>query len=90
MTNIYERYKAGPRFELATPGWSSDYKSGPQTTALAGLPSWERGLNKVLRGWYKKKEQLENVFVKHYAPNHMIAHEDNKAIIKSLWTVSRS
>ena len=35
-------------------------------------------------------EQLDNVFVKHFAPNHMLAHKDTRGNIKILWNLSRS
>ena len=34
--------------------------------------------------------KLENVFVKHYAPNHMLAPKDNRGIIKILWNLSKN
>ena len=34
--------------------------------------------------------QLENVFVKNYAPNHKLAPKDNRGIIKSLRNLSKN
>ena len=39
---------------------------------------------------HKIKNELENVFVKHYAPNNMLAHKDKRGIIKILWKLSKS
>ena len=33
--------------------------------------------------------ELENVFVKHYAPNHMLAPKDNRGIIKILQNLAK-
>ena len=35
-------------------------------------------------------DKLENVFVKHYAPNHKPANKDNRGIIQVLWDLSKS
>ena len=34
--------------------------------------------------------KLENVIVKHYAPNYMLAPTDNRGIIKKIWNLSKS
>ena len=36
------------------------------------------------------QEKLENVFVKHYAPNHMLAPKEIRGIIKILWNFSKN